>query len=187
MRRSSQCSRGFGLAVAVAVSILGCGVQESAKSGISRTGAETAADVRAKFEILRGPRELLPNSVRQALERSDEQSASPWAQAVTTNHPRVWAVANQENLCLLSLEHGVVGTVCSTPAAAITRGIAITLLAPEAELSRGRERLIVGLVPDGKRALVAHSGDQTTRIEAVHGIVSHADTVGVAPNWFSVE
>jgi|SRR5215216_5639703 len=176
-------------AAAVAVTILlGCGIQNSSElATVESDAGAPLSDARPSFKVFRGPPEFLPNGVRQVLEHLDETASNLWTQAITGGPAQVWAVADHRRVCLVSLQNHAVGSVCSDLAKAVSDGIAITFLPQQGKPSRAGKRLIVGLVPDEKKVLVARTGQQTQRIRAVNGVVYYEDNVPAPPDWFTTE
>lgn len=162
------------------LTINGCANDRGAPSALQMSrGTELA-----QFPLMNTPVEGLPRIVQAAVGMSSQRPQWAASQAVPAPFaiPRVWAVSDNEQICLLSLEsNDGVGVTCKSVRDALLRGVAITLLRSAEE--RQRERIIVGIAPKGisaVRAIVTSGG--ATYIPVRDGAFATVDFVSKPPD-----
>ncbi len=132
----------------------------------------------AEFPVMETPPERVPPTVALALKRTVPGLSRLAAQEVPTpsRAVQVWALANAERICLISLEgRGGIGLTCQLVAVAMKDGIAITLIG---RFDRGAvERAIIGIAPREGGAIVARAiGGSSVTIPVTDGVFARVDS-----------
>jgi hypothetical protein len=143
-----------------------------------------------RFALLRTRPEGLPATVRATLRAPIAGMNYALAQRIPAHAPgRYWLVPGRGYLCVVSEMPGTpgVGTVCSTTAQARTDGVATTSI-PRAGQNAPvtGPRLIVGVAPDGAKAVIVHTGDRTATAHVTSGLFVHRDHAHDPPDRIAV-
>jgi hypothetical protein len=136
------------------------------------------------FALLRTPSDGIPLDVRRTLRVPVAGMNWSLARRVPASLPGMyWLAPGADHLCVVATnpDSPAVGTVCATIHQALHHGVANTSLDP----SSGK-RIIVGVAPDGTRAVRIHSGISTTSARVRHGPFVLRDSVSAPPDLMTL-
>jgi hypothetical protein len=180
LRRSPQASRAAGraclgllLALLLIAGLSACGGEESDSERISPR-------ISPNFALMRTSPDGIPADITRFLRVPAPDMELSLARQVPLSLPGTyWLVPGAEHLCMVATTPGspAVGTVCATVDEALRHGIANTSLDPASD-----ERIIVGVVPDGTRAVRIQSRDSTASARVRNGSFVHRDSVPAPPD-----
>jgi len=144
----------------------------------------------ATFALLRTAPEGLPPAIRQTLRAPIAGMSYALAQRIPAPAAgRYWLVPGRGYLCVVSQAPGTaaVGTVCSKTAQARASGVATTSI-PRAGQNAPvtGPRVIVGVAPDGARAVVVHTRGRTAVARVVDGLFVRRDDSVDPPDRITV-
>lgn len=164
----------------MALSIAGC-VSSTREPPVTAAKRNTTL---AGFPVMRTPPERVPAAVQYAIDRSLPALSGLPAQAIPTpiRSVRVWALANGQRVCLVSLERmGGMGLTCQPIAIARRDGVGITLIG---RFERSvAQRVIIGIAPRDKGSAVATVlGRSSVRIPVTDGIFMGLDSELMPPD-----
>lgn len=192
-RRPPGGGRHLGLTLALVLALsaflaaCGSGQEHSERAPEEQAGGERASIPRpllSNFSLLRAPADGIPADVRRTLQVPVPGMRWSLARLMPVVLPgRYWLVPGARDLCLVATtpESPAVGTVCASIGQALQHGVANT------SLNRGSgERIVVGAVPDGTRAVVIRSGDSTASATVHRGSFVQRDTLLVPPSQVSL-
>jgi hypothetical protein len=121
----------------------------------------------ASFSLLRTPPEGLPHKTRAQLGKPGFGINPALAQKLPEAAPGdFWATPGNGFVCLLSdTRTNAVGMACATNDQAAVRGVATILLtARPGDPSVPRSRIVIGIAPDGTRAMHVKTGASRTTV-----------------------
>jgi hypothetical protein len=134
----------------------------------------------AHFPLLHTSKAGLPAIIRQSLQAPFPGMSWSLAREIPTPFPgSYWLAPGLNHLCIVATnpQSRSIGTVCTTINRALRHGIANTSLDPVA-----RRRVIVGVVPQGTRAVLLQSGEEITSVKVHHGRFMLRDAVPAPPD-----
>jgi hypothetical protein len=156
----------------------------------SRVLSHLARSQSAHFALLRTRPEGLPAQTRRILRTPIVGMNYDLAQRIPAPAPGTyWLVPGVGYLCVVSQvpQTPGVGTVCAKTAQALKDGVATTSIprGPEGAPLPGA-RLIVGVAPDGARAVVASTRGAVARIPVTNGLFFRRDAAAAPPDRLTV-
>jgi hypothetical protein len=144
----------------------------------------------ATFALLRTAPEGLPPAIRQTLRTPIAGMNYALAQRIPTPAAgRYWLVPGRGYLCVVSQtpDTAGVGTVCSKTAQARTSGVATTSIPRTGQNTPVTgPRMIVGVAPDGARAMIIHTRGKVAVARVIHGLFVRQDDSVDPPDRMTV-
>lgn len=175
----------------LAVSVAACGSAAHRDAASSTVGAQPASHVlrqpalilRERFALLRTRPEGLPPRLRGLVRPSDPTFNPALAQRIPVLLPGdYWLTPAGGQLCVVSEVPGTpgAGTVCGSIRDAIAEGVATVSLKPAERSPSGvPSRLIVGVAPDGTRAVRVHTRWSVATVPVTGGVFVLRDAMTV--------
>ena len=116
--------------------------------------------VRAEFALFRSLPEGMPSAVTQALAASSPYGVN-WqlAQSLPGAPWPAWIAPGRGHLCLAQQEtpRSGIGLACALTREVLEEGVFITTISADSEGSKPSHRAVIGVVPDGARAVRVHT------------------------------
>jgi hypothetical protein len=149
---------------------------------------QVSIGLRTSFALFRTPSEGLPRELERTLPHPARHGIN-WnlAQRMPTGTPSpMWAVPGRGVICLLERQMRLsAGISCTTTDYALRHGLETILLSPSGSVRSSR--LIVGLAPDGTRAVVAKTTKSKIRIPVgKNGVFVRRDSRSNPPDSFAL-
>lgn len=140
------------------------------------------------FALLRGEPEPLPLSVRRILRKP--AFGVNWALArrlPLSLRESFWLVPGSHTLCLVHAK-GVhaVSTACTPTKVALAHGVVFASLREAGPVAPAR-RQVVGVVPDGTRKAVVHTGKTATKARVRRHLFVIEDSIDQPPDVVSLD
>ncbi len=158
--------------------------QSSPDAPPAASDGEVPQRLSTNFALLRTPPDGIPSDVRRTLKVPVPGMDWSLARRIPLSLPGTyWLAPGPEYLCIVATtpESPAVGTVCAKAEQALRHGIANTSLDPSS-----RTRLIVGVVPNGTRTVIVHSGTSTASVRARNGSFTLRDSVPSPPDQLTL-
>jgi hypothetical protein len=156
----------------------------SATLGESGLRSDQIGLLREKFSLFRGNPEGLPANVEKVLGHHIYGSKWSLAQRIpAVRMAKMWAVPGQRHVCIFSEQTPkIVGATCDSTDGVIRHGLFSAFLSETDPHGSPIQRVIVGIAPDGVRAVVAHNSRSAVRLRVVRDVFRHSDQATRPPN-----
>jgi hypothetical protein len=183
-RAAGRARLGLLPALILCVALAACGGQEAGNEPVTEPGVAPARGVSprlaANFALLRTPADGLPPAVRRILRTPVPGMNWSLARRIPVRLPGAyWLAPGANDLCIVATtpDSPAIGTVCASVEEALRHSVANVSLD-----TRSRERLIVGVAPDGTRTVFVRSGVSTSSARVRDGNFVLRDSVSAPPD-----